>query len=346
MIDPKDIRSIQVFHLNHLGDMIFSLPLLASIQQAFPRANIQSILRPPVVELWQIAGQGDEYLVRQKRQGWKRRMDLVRALRKRDPQVTFVLSQAYEPCLIAKLTGSPQRVGFTHTMMGWLLTDRVQKHGPPSLANNLNLLKAIGVEPSKQDYVGLLQPCVGDINRLQTRLAEIGVPSYKRLIVLGPGASPKRSVKEWTDEGFAAVGDYFSATKDTAVAIVGTTPAGPILKHARLPVIDLTGKTTLPELVSVLDRADLFIGVDSGALHIAGALGTPVVGLYGPSNEKITGPQGVANRVLTYPVPCHPCYQPNCSIGRPCLVNITSEDVINAATAVLTEAEVTRTMGI
>lgn len=334
-IDAQDVRRIQVFHLNHLGDMIFSLPLLASLRRQFPRARIVSIVRPPVLDLWQMAGLADDYLVRDKRGGWRRRLALLRAVRKREPQLTFVLSQALESCMLAWLSGAPRRVGFTHTKLGWLLTDRVPKDGPPSTANNLRLLSGLGVDPARKDYVGLLRPPLGEVRRMDARLTGMGAPSHRRLIVLGPGASAKRSVKEWTDEGFAAVADHFSAQPDTSVAIVGTVPADPILQLTRGSVLDFTCKTTMRELVALLDRADLFIGVDSGALHIAGATGTPIVGLYGPSSELITGPQGRTSVALTHPVPCHPCFKPTCSIGRPCLVLLRPREVIEAAEDVL-----------
>ena len=143
MFDPASVRSIQVFHLNHIGDMVFSLPLLASLRRAFPKARIVSVLRPPVLGIWQLSGQAHEFLVREKKGSLATRMELVRALRKRDPDLTIVLSQAQAHHHGVALALAV-RVGFKKTKMGWLLTHRVKKSGPPSTENNLRLLEALG----------------------------------------------------------------------------------------------------------------------------------------------------------------------------------------------------------
>jgi lipopolysaccharide heptosyltransferase II len=339
MFDPASVRSIQVFHLNHIGDMVFSLPLLASLRRAFPKARIVSVLRPPVLGIWQLSGQAHEFLVREKKGSLATRMELVRALRKRDPDLTIVLSQAWEPTIMAWLSRSPVRVGFKKTKMGWLLTHRAKKSGPPSTENNLRLLEALGVTPARREYVGLLRAPLGETRRMSARLTAAGVPSHVRLIVLAPGASARRAVKEWTDEGWAAVADHFSAQPETAVAITGTEPAGRIIELARGPILDLTGRTSEGEWAALLDRADLFIGVDSGALHVAAALGTQVVGLYGPSDPNITGPQGLGHLVVRHPVDCSPCFRRTCSIGRVCMVNIEADAVIDAAERALADAD-------
>lgn len=339
MLDPATVRSIQVFHLNHIGDMVFSLPLLASLRRAFPRARIVSVLREPALGIWQMSGQAHEYLVRQKGSGWRRRIQLARALRKRRPQLTFVLSQATEPALIAWMSRSPVRVGFEKTTLGWLLTHRVQKSGPPSTASNLRLLEPLGIAPAKRDYVGLLRAPLGESRRMHSWLSDAGVPSHIRLIVLGPGASPKGRLKEWTDEGWAAVAEHFASQADTAVAIAGTEPATGIVDRTGRPVLDLTGRTRMGEWVALLERADLFIGVDSGALHVAAALGTQVVGLYGPSDPEITGPQGIGNQIVRHPVECSPCFRRDCPVGRICMLGIQPDAVIAAAERALSEAD-------
>ena len=93
------------------------------------------------------------------------------------------------------------------------------------------------------------------------------------------------------------------------------------------------------EWAALLDRADLFIGVDSGALHVAAALGTQVVGLYGPSDPNITGPQGLGHLVVRHPVDCSPCFRRTCSIGRVCMINIEADAVIEAAERALADAD-------
>lgn len=331
------LRCIQVFHLNHIGDMVFSLPVLASLRAAFPDAHIVSVVRPSVLDLGRMAGQSSEFLLREKHHGWKRRRLLAAELRSRRPDLSILLSQSYESTLLAWLSGSPRRVGFLDTGLGFLLTERVEKIGPPSVGNNLRLLGAAGIEPQKKDYIGLLRPPGEEAARMRQRLAEAGVQPESRLIVLGPGASLHGGVKEWTPEGFAAVADHFMAQPDTAVVVTGTTPADGIVGLAKRPVVDLSCRTSISELVALLARADLFIGIDAGTLHIAGAAGARIVGLYGPSDHTFTGPQALHCRVVTSAVPCSPCFKSRCALGRVCMMGITPQQVIQAAEETLAE---------
>lgn len=339
MVDPSSVRSIQVYHLNHIGDMIFSLPLLASLRHAFPRARILSTMRPAGLDIWKMAGLADEYLIRQRGWGVRMRAQLVHALRRRKPDLSVLLSQSIESVLLARLSGSPVRVGFRTSAGAGLLTHRAEAIGPPNTSSNLRLLEAVGVAPTKTDYVGLLRAPAGEFRRMNNRLTGLGAPGYKKLVVLSPGASPKRSVKEWTDEGFAAVIDHFGAQTDTAVAITGTEPATEIVARTNQPVLDLTCHTTLPELVALMERADLTIGVDSGALHVAAAVGTPVVGLYGPSDPDVTGPQGQGHKIVRLRVECSPCFRNTCPIGRICMEDMTAGMVIDAAESALAQRE-------
>lgn len=325
--------------------MVFSLPVLASLKLQFPSAKIVSILRKPCLPIWQSAGIGDEFLVRQSGTSIRSFRQLLKALRKRRPDFAIVLPQSHQPVILAKFSGAAVRAGFHPSPLERWLTCTVPKNTPPSVFNNLALLESLGIRPRKRDYVGLLHPVEGEVVRMRTRLAEMGVPSYARLIVLSPGANISGSVKEWTPEGFAAVADHYATQPDTAVVFIGTTPVDDILKLCQFgKVHDLTCKTTLHELIALLARADLFIGIDSGALHIAAATGTPVVGLYGASDWENTGPMGIGHRIVRHPVECSPCLAESCAIGRICMTRIQPGLVIEAADSALDELQDNQTM--
>ncbi len=335
----RRIRSIVVFHLNQIGDFIFSLPLLANLRHAYPRARIVSVLRPHLREVWEMSGLADEYLVRDRRGRISGLLQLLRALRKRSPDLCVVQPQNLEPALLARLSGAPLRVGFR---IGWWdrfsLTRIVPKDSPPSVPNNLRLGEAAGAPAVRRDYVGLLRPPVGERMRMMRRLAERRVTVHTRLVVLAPAASAGRALKLWTEEGFAAVADHFAAQPDTAVAIAGGEPMPGITSRVSRPVLDFSGKTTLQELAALLDRADVLISVDSGPLHMAAAMATPVVGIYGPTDPDLTGPMGSGHRIVRLGVPCSPCHLKTCSIGRICMEQLPASAVIRAAEEVLAEA--------
>jgi hypothetical protein len=115
----------------------------------------------------------------------------------------------------------------------------------------------------------------------------------------------------------------------------GTDDMSEIIEQASQPVIDLCGKTDLPTLLGVLGRAELLIGVDSGVLHMAAAVGTKVVGLYGMSDPKATGPQGEGHEVIRADLDCSPCQLSECKLEKKCMTDISSDQVIAAGDSVL-----------
>lgn len=321
-----------MYHLNQIGDFLFSLPLLASLRQAFPQAKIVSILRPALVDLWKMSGLGHEYIVRPPGQSLQDRARLVCALRKRRPDLAVVIAQSYEPPILAWLSGARTRIGFQPNPFALFLTHRVKKDTPPSISNNLLLLQQLGITPNKTDYTGLIHPLRGEVHRMHGRLEEAGVRDNDDLVLLAPGASAKRAVKEWDYTRFARVADYFNEKPGVKVAVVGTLPADELIQQASSHILDFTCSTSLTELTALIERATLFIGIDSGTLHLAGALAVPLVGIYGPTDHTITGPPGPWCRIVRTGIECSPCRENYCRIQtRECMQNLPESLVIEAA---------------
>lgn len=321
-----------MYHLNQIGDFLFSLPLLASLRQAFPQAKIVSVLRPALVDLWKMSGLGHEYIVRPTGLNLQDRARLVRALRKRHPDLAVVLSQSCEPAVLAWLSGARTRAGFQPHPFALLLNHSVKKDTPPSISNNLLLLRQLGITPRKTDYTGLIHPLRGEVHRMHGRLEEAGVRTDDDLVILGPGASARRAVKEWDYARFARVADHFNQKPGVKVAVVGTVPADELIHQASSPILDFTCSTTLTELTALIDRATLFVGIDSGTLHLAGALAVPLVGIYGPTDHTLTGPPGPWSRIVRTGIGCSPCRENHCRIQtRECMENLPESLVIEAA---------------
>jgi ADP-heptose:LPS heptosyltransferase len=154
-----------------------------------------------------------------------------------------------------------------------------------------------------------------------------------KIIAFAPGTSGRRSVKEWTDEGYAQVGQYF-VDKGYKVVILGTVPACEITSHCE-SIVDLSARTSLVEAAAILNRSRTLLAVDSGMLHLAAALGKRVVGLYGPSNWRVTGPQGEGHKLVISGEKCSPCMQTVCNLDRKCMTKINADQVIEAVDAIL-----------
>lgn len=323
---------ILCFHLNQVGDLAFSLPALRCIRDSFPDSHITSVVRPSMKEVLESTGIPDYVLSRQMGLNLNK-AGLARTLGSGGYDLAIVFSQSAECALLAYLSRAPKRIGFVDTSLGRLLTSRIEFHHPPSTENNLRLAQAVGCEITCRNYSGLLRATQAQTDRANGILQAAGVGPYDPIAALSPGTSGRRSVKEWTDEGFAAVGRHL-VQRGLRPVILGTVPASNIVEQDD-GILDLSGKTNLGEVVAILARSRVLVAVDSGVLHLCAAVGTGVVGLYGSSNLAITGPQGNGHIVLTSGADCSPCVRTECSLGRKCMTDLKPETVISAVDSIV-----------
>lgn len=323
---------IVCFHLNQIGDLAFSLPALKCLRDGISDAWIASVVRPGTVELMQATGLVDEVVARSSglsvgKLGLARRLNLLQA------DAAIVFSQSAECALLAWVSRAPRRIGFVNTSLGGLLTQRLPFKHPPSTENNLRLIEALGVPVVTRDYVGLLKASDAMRERAERLLADRGIGPDDRLVAFSPGTSGRRRLKLWTDSGFTDVGRHL-AGEGVRVVVLGTSPADEIVEDCG-EIIDLSGQTDLGTAAGILARSETLVAVDSGILHLAAALGRPIVGLYGPSDPAITGPQGPGHAVLTSGAGCAPCNQGECKFDRICMTNLDPGAVIEAVDRIL-----------
>lgn len=192
----------------------------------------------------------------------------------------------------------------------------------------------IQVDPAAAERVGVL-------------LAESGAAPGDRLVALHPGAL-NMGAKRWFPGRWAAVADRVQRELGLRVVLVGSGSEAPLVEEVaramETPAIGLAGKTTVPELVALLARCRLFLGGDSGPLHLASALGVPSVSVYGPTDPAVTGPLGPRARVLRSGVECSPCYDPRrapvCRRGDLiCMVEVSADAVFQAVRQVVADGQ-------
>lgn len=323
---------IVCFHLNQVGDLAFSLPALKSIRDSLPDAELHSVVRPGLAQILKATGIVDDVLCRKSGINLNK-LRLIHHLARENYDMAMVFSQSAECAMLSYCSRARERIGFINTSLGRFLTKQVDFHHPPSIENNLRLVEAAGIRVTSRDYVGLLKPSPDMASQAVAILSDRGIGPKDRIVALAPGTSRRRSVKEWTDEGFSQVGRHLIAG-GVRVVILGTVPATKIVQYCP-EIIDLSGVTNLGQVVGVLDRCVALVSVDSGVLHLAAALGKPVVGLYGPSNHLITGPRGEGHVVITSGVDCSPCVRTTCERERECMTKIEPDAVISALDSIL-----------
>ncbi|MGQ9454510.1 MAG: glycosyltransferase family 9 protein [Armatimonadota bacterium] len=326
--------NIVCFHLNQLGDLMFSLPALRSLRDSLPDARITSVVRPELRELLEWSMLTDRILTRNGKKGLHP-LKLALALRKSRYDLTILFSQSAGCAWLAYATGAPRRIGFINTSLGWLLTEHVPFVHPPSTSNNLRLIEALGITPTRTDYSGILRVPQEALDRASRLLAFYGISEFNRLVALAPETSKRRKLKEWTDEGFAEVARHL-IKNGFQVVVLGAIPS-PRITHICKEVTDTGGKTSIADVAGILAQCKLLIGVDSGIIHLCAAIGKPVIGLYGPTDPKITGPQGKGHTVISLGLECSPCGLSRCNHNRRCMTQIDPNSVIAATEKLLSD---------
>lgn len=316
MINPKKIAC---FHLNQVGDLLFSLPAIYNLRHMFPDAQITSIVRKGCDGLISRTGLVDTVLVRP-RGASDLYLKFLPKLRQEHFDLMLLFSTSEEAWIISQFSGSKIKVGFDHCMKGLLLDISVPWVPPPSTDNNLNLVKALGCPITKTDYTDLIHPTDQDLSDADKLLNEYGLADG--YVTFSPGTSTGTEIKRWSDEKFAQAADRLYDKYQLKSAVVGLTGGEQIASMSN-NAVDITGKTSIPVLCAVLKQSKLFVGVDSGVMHLAASLGTSVAALFGPTDEDITGPQGIGHRIIRTDIECRPCMKKECAIGRRCMEEIT-----------------------
>jgi len=331
-----EIRKICIIHLNQIGDLVFSLPLLKALRDNYPGSTIHSMIRPYLRDLLSHSPYIDELIYR--RGGIKEDVLLLRGLRKNRYDLLISLSNSWETLFLTTFSGSVMKVGFEHFPWDFSLDIKEKVEGHRGLYNNLKLLKRLNVEVEKKDYVGLLM--------LPPRDGSGGGGGFGRYVVISPGTSIRRRIKAWGEEKFVDVIISLKRKYDLNPVLVG----GEDSKEVNDRIIDLlkqndlhkkvnhmenlAGKMDLKELCYLLRDADLFVGVDSGIMHLASSFNIPVVGIFGPTDPFYVGPQGARSTVAREELECVPCYLRGCK-EKVCMEKLEPMKVLEACERVL-----------
>jgi heptosyltransferase-2 len=190
--------------------------------------------------------------------------------------------------------------------------------------------------PAGTEYDGRVRLPVGeaDLKKVRELLRRSGVIEGTRLILLAPGASYGET-KRWPAAYYLRLAELLGRSEQAQLALVGTKAERQLFENmkreSRVSMLNLAGETSLGELLALSSTADLFVGNDSGAAHVAAASGCPVIVVVGSSDPEWTTPRGDAVEVVYRKVSCSPCFLKTCPYGLECLTQIEPEAVCQAA---------------
>jgi heptosyltransferase II len=339
---------------NWVGDAIIALPALRAVRKRFPDAEIAIVARPYVADIYReqaICNQLIAYDPKGLHSGISGRERLASELRAQKFDAALLLQNAFDAAWLAWRANIPERIGYARDSRSLLLTKAVPvpRHGEiPSHEKfyYLELLRRAGWLDSvrEETFIELRVP-EESRHSAEEFLCESGVRRGAPRIAIGAGAS-YGSAKCWPPSRFAEVANRLQSEADADIILFGTSAeagvATAISAEMRRPPIDLTGKTAIADLPALLSHCHLFVGNDSGAMHVAAAVGLPVVAVFGSTDPEGTAPVTPRCNIVQQKPYCSPCFLRRCPTDHRCMTAISADMVEAAAKPWLSSVQVRR----
>ena len=332
-----------VFSPNWLGDAVMALPAVSDIRRHAATRRVIVAARPGLAGLWTIVAGVDDVVIIPRARGaarWQTLGEHAEAIRRTGADTAVLLPNSLQTALVARRAAIPERWGYRRSLRGWLLTRAVPR--PRGLVHQADyyrhLVAALGI--ANGDRVPRLDVPAGVVDGARDVLAGAGCTPGARLLGIAPGAA-YGGAKRWPPERFAAVAAELARAHGLVPVLVGSEAdrAATSAIEAELgkisrpgpAAINLAGRTDVPQLAGVLALCAAFVSNDSGAMHLAAAVGTPVLALFGPTDERVTAPVAARARVLTAAAWCRPCLLRECPLDHRCMNGIDAGTAARAA---------------
>lgn len=334
---------------NWIGDAVMCLPALVEIREYFHRSKLTILARPTIAAMLRGHTGIDEVLVydhQGEHQGLMGFWKLVRLVQAKKFDCAVLFQNAFEAAMIAFLSGISSRIGYATDGRAWLLTQPVPCLNPVGLHHihyYQQLVQTVTRVPL-QDRTPHLAVSAEEQAACENMFPDVFQPPEMMVIGINPG-SVYGSAKRWLPERFAEVGDQLvealtragagsSLVRCVIVGGPGEEAIGEdIAKRMRHSSVILSGKTTIRELMGVLTRCAVLVTNDTGPMHLAQALGVPVVAIFGSTDPHTTGPSIQVHDIVQSPVRCSPCLLRACPIDHRCMVNVSVEQVFDRGLA-------------
>ena len=338
---------------NWLGDIVMALPVFAALRAHFtgdvlaagvPRAFAPLLSAVPALD--QVVP-----LQRHGRRGWRALDAEAGELRRGSFDVVVLLPNSFGSAWVARRAGIRERWGFAAQGRRALLTRAVPRPGrrtPPlhQGAYYQELVRGLDIDPAAPEPLAAPPRMIA---RARSLLEAAGCDPARPVVGFAPGAAYGHA-KRWMPDRYGRVADRLSRELGASVVLLGSAhdrDAGHAIESSLAAVdragpdpgvVNLIGRTDLSQLVGVVALCRTFVSSDSGAMHLAAALGVPVTAIFGPTDERLTAPVG-SHEVLTHAVWCRPCFFRDCPIDHRCMRRISEDRVFQAVAGFLAEGD-------
>ena len=319
---------------NWVGDAIMALPALQVVRRRFAEAHIAVLALPYVAQIYEGQGIADELIIYDRKSehaGIRGRERLAAALKSKQFDTALLLQNAFDAAWISWRAGIPQRIGYHRDGRGILLTKAIPV--PKALEIPVHekfyyveLLRRAGWLESLPEVLEIsLSVTAERLEKAEQKLRTLGARAGAVRIAVGAGAS-YGSAKCWPAERFAQALNQIRRERDADIILFGTPAetevSAAIQAGLTQPALDLTGETQIAELPALLSRCSAFLGNDSGAMHVAAAVGLPIVAVFGPTDPLGTAPVTPRCAIVQAKPYCSPCFLRRCPTDHRCMTAV------------------------
>lgn len=341
---PRQVpKNILVKMPNWLGDAVMATPILADLRAYFPGATITVMCQSNVAPLFTFDPNANEILSYKRPSGWihrRKHFEIIENIRKGKYDLGILLTNSWSSAWWLWRGRVENRIGYAANLRSMLLNKSVpypKNIETQHLVKTYKMLLApLGIPLSDTPPKLYLSP--KEIQEAHDMLVRLGIdPSKNSIIGINPGAA-YGSAKCWLPERFIELTKKLVEDKNVRVLYFGDPTGTPLVNnicsHFSEQVYNLAGKTTIRELMALINCCSAFLTNDSGPMHIAAALKTPLLALFGSTNEVKTGPSPLG-QVIHKHVECSPCYKRVCPIDFRCMKGIEVDEVYHGLLKVL-----------
>lgn len=329
-------KRILVIKLGAIGDIILAIPSLRMIRKRFSNAYIAVLVDAELTASLEYCPYIDE-IIPFKRKDKKNRLrhmkKLVLKLRKSAFDMSVDFQNNTRTHLIAFLAGIPQRYGYTRGVMGKLLTNGVGsfRDSLPPVQHQFRVLNLLGI--SECDEHLEMWPSPDDREYIRHILDEWGCAKGQKKVGFVLSASKRWQTKKWPLSHFVELANRLIQSCGCRIVLIGDMSAKEdserFLAQRRSEVLDMVGKTSISQLAALMESLDCLVSGDTAPLHVASAMKTNIVALFGPTDPRRHMPPGGKNKVLRKTLACSPCYKETCARVR-CMQDISVDEVFEA----------------
>ncbi|MCC6444203.1 MAG: glycosyltransferase family 9 protein [Armatimonadetes bacterium] len=352
---PEKVRNIVFFQVDNIGDILMATPALRALHRRFPEARMIGLVNQFGKELLEHNPDVDQLIVVDHRRminsvkaeaPWefvRHNSDQIRLLKQYRCDVGVSLVSCGSPAgaaqLLFSMAGVPYRVGL-QGCYAHLLNQHTEDTGKHRAEISLDVVRLLGADDEGREINLPLSEEDSEFARQYWQ--EHRVPEGAPVVALNPGGNLYRLSRRWMPEGFVEIGDRLRDRYGATILLIGgpdeTALTEEIAARMQYPPLDVAGRTTLRQLAALLADVRMLVTNDTGSLHIADAVGTQTVAIFGPTDPKRIAPRSGRCTVVRLGLPCSPCYRgnmerwPTCPYGtpHPCMSSLSPEVVLSS----------------